>query len=214
MKEMIWQNGILLFPLLLLSVIGGTVIIERGLFFWKIRPRSREGMTTALGLFGKSTAKDVLSHFSDKEGSPAYQLLYTALSTRTRTVPRLFQQRLENFRDRQLDKMERRLPILSGIANLATLMGLFGTVAGMISAFSRMSATGSSDPTELAGGISQALVTTAAGLAVAIPVMLAQHLFEALEERHADQMEEVLTECLTKGGVSYARPRENQAASR
>ena len=73
--------------------------------------------------------------------------------------------------------MERFVPHLQNIANVATLIGLLGTVLGMISSFLNMRSSGSTDITALAGGISQALVTTAAGLSVAIPSSLFYHIF-------------------------------------
>ncbi len=109
--------------------------------------------------------------------------------------------------------MEKHFPILLGIGNISTLLGLFGTVSGMITAFSRMTETGNSDPYVLAGGISRALVTTAAGLVVAIPTMAAHHVLEALADRHADEMEEVVTECIAYSGVSYARTREQKTTN-
>ena len=212
MSELIGANWIILTPIIILSVAALGVIIERTLFFLRIRPGSESFFTQTIGGISNIPAENLLNQLSDYSESPAVKLLDFALTTQVRKVPQIYKQRLEALRDRQLDKMERNLPILNGIGNVATLMGLFGTVSGMIRAFSRMNETGNSDPYILAGGISQALITTAAGLAVAIPAMLANHLFEAVVDRHAEQMDEVVNECLSISGVQYARKRESKSS--
>lgn len=210
MKELIGANWLILTPIIILSVFAVAVIIERSVLFYKYRPGSGSVFSEALGKIGKFPNEHIMGLFAESDKSPEKELLAFALTTRVRAVPQLYKQRLESLRDRYLDRMERHLPILNGIGNVATLMGLFGTVAGMITAFSIMNETGNSDPYILAGGISKALVTTAAGLAVAIPAMLANHLFEAVVDRHAEQMEEVVTECLSLSGVQYARKKESK----
>jgi biopolymer transport protein ExbB len=212
MKDLIGANWLILTPIIILSIAAVAVIIERIVYFFRIRPGSGVILTEALSKIGKYTTGQIIEQFPVHNSSPAKELLGFALTTRIRAVPQLYKQRLEALRDRHLDRMERNLPILSGIGNVATLMGLFGTVSGMITAFSIMNETGNSDPYVLAGGISQALVTTAAGLAVAIPAMLAHHLFEAVVDRHAEQMEEVVTECLSISGAQYARKKESKTS--
>jgi biopolymer transport protein ExbB len=212
MNELIGANWLILTPIIILSVAGLALIIERSVYFLKIRSASDSEFSSVLAGIGKLPAEELLKQFKPGNHSPGVELLHSALTTRLRKVPQVYRQRLEALRDRQLDRMERNLPILNGIGNVATLMGLFGTVSGMIKAFSRMNATGNSDPYILAGGISQALVTTAAGLAVAIPAMLANHIFEAVIDRHAEQMDEVVNECLSISGVQYAYKRKSKTS--
>ena len=90
---------------------------------------------------------------------------------------------------RNMVALERHVSYLSSIATIATLLGLLGTVGGMIVSFMNMRASGVSDPTVLAGGISQALITTAAGLSVAIPSLLAYHIFVQITGKAASRME-------------------------
>ena len=213
MGEMILANWPILTPIILLSVAALALILERSFYFREIRSRSGNVLSDALGMIGKYPPEHIMGLFRSDDTSPAKELLSVALNTRIKSVPPLYKQRLESMRDRYLDRMERNLPILQGIGNVATLLGLFGTVSGMITAFSRMTETGNSDPYVLAGGISRALVTTAAGLAVAIPSLAAHHLLEALVDRHADEMEEVVTECIAYNGASYARTRERKTTT-
>ena len=210
MNNLIGANWLILTPIIVLSVAALALIIERTMYYIKIRPAPEETLLEVLHGIGRRSSTDLLEQLSSYSSSPAVKLLSYALKTREIRIPQVYKQRLEALRDRYLDKMERNLPILNGIGNVATLMGLFGTVSGMIKAFSRMSESGNSDPYILAGGISQALVTTAAGLAVAIPALLANHLFEAVVDRHAEQMEEVVSESLSISGVKYASKRESK----
>ena len=213
MSEFIGGNWGILSPIILLSIGAVSVIIERALFFRKIRWKSPDRLPEALGEIGRLPAVEILSILDDTDRSPARELLDFGLTSGVRSIPAVYRQRLEALRDRHLDRMERHLSILPGIGNVATLLGLFGTVSGMITTFSRMNETGSSDPYVLAGGISRALVTTAAGLAVAIPAMFSHHLLEVLVDRHADRMDEVVNECLYKAGAAGARTREPKTAT-
>ena len=77
----------------------------------------------------------------------------------------------------EVGRLEKRLVVLSSVANVAPLLGFFGTVSGMISSFDALAEQGLSNPGAVAAGISEALITTAAGLAVAIPVQLAYNFF-------------------------------------
>ncbi len=107
----------------------------------------------------------------------------------------------------EVELLERHLDFLATIANVAPLLGLLGTVAGMIEVFDVISTHGAGDPKILAGGISKALITTAAGLSVAIPTLfLHSHLLKRshrlllMMEKTALEVLELLVE--QKGGVA------------
>ena len=84
---------------------------------------------------------------------------------------------IENAALFEMGRMERNLVWLATIANVSPLLGFFGTVAGMIKSFDALAEAGLSNPGLVAAGISEALITTAAGLAVAIPAQLAYNFF-------------------------------------
>lgn len=99
------------------------------------------------------------------------------------------------------------LRTLELVAQVAPLLGLFGTVLGMIAAFQALQAAGTSaDPGVLAGGIWEALLTTAAGMGVAIPAAMALTWFEAVAERAGAEIEDVATVVFTRGPVQGGRP--------
>src|SRR5205807_296516 len=102
----------------------------------------------------------------------------------------------------ELRHLESHLRGLEMIANIAPLLGLLGTVSGMIAAFERLSAAGVRiDPGQLAGGIWVALLTTAAGLAVATPALAAHYLVDGGVERQRAAMKDMALRVLALGGV-------------
>lgn len=104
----------------------------------------------------------------------------------------------ERLANRQLARLRRHFRVLEATAQIAPLLGLFGTVLGMMSAFQTLQAAGAdADPAALAGGIWVALTTTAVGLAVAIPAGLALYWFEGRLERETGIMESALSEVFT-----------------
>lgn len=108
-------------------------------------------------------------------------------------LPRLPKVRLDNLKRvaaLTLEQVEKRLRVLAAIAHLAPLVGLLGTVIGMVVAFAQIqSLQGAVKPADLAGGIWEALLTTVFGLMVAIPSMAAFHAFEAHADKIASRME-------------------------
>ncbi len=207
MKDLLMANWIILTPVFFLSVLMLALVIAKSVFFYRIRWKRPDVLPGILARVGQHSSAVLLKKLEQSDFSPAVSLLRKGLLLRETHSQDQCRERLEALRDHALDRMERYVSLLSGVGNVATLLGLFGTVSGMITAFSRMNATGISDPYVLAGGISRALVTTAAGLAVAIPASLAQHFFDMLVERHAERMERVISACLYRSGGSHARAR-------
>jgi biopolymer transport protein ExbB len=89
-------------------------------------------------------------------------------------------------------RLERFLPSIAVLATVSPLLGLLGTVTGMITTFNTIAAYGSSDPRLLSGGISEALITTEAGLIIAIPVMLIHSLLSSRVDRITEEMEKAI----------------------
>jgi len=100
-----------------------------------------------------------------------------------------------------LSRARAGLRMLDLVVTIAPLLGLFGTVLGMIAAFQTLQETGAqADPSALAGGIWEALLTTAAGMGVAIPASMALSWFESVVERVQGDMEDLATRIFTRGG--------------
>src|SRR5690606_11674431 len=145
---------------------------------------------------GSADALTCLQHLRD----PAAELLRHALRhlQRRKLDAQQLQDELTRFAQAQLHQLRAFLRPLEVIANLAPLLGLFGTVIGMIEAFQAMQQAGAQvDPSVLSGGIWVALLTTAVGLAVAMPAVLLHSWLERLTERTAARMQDSVARLFT-----------------
>ena len=123
-----------------------------------------------------------------EQNSPLGKLLAAGLANRHR--PReILMERLEDTGRHVVYELERFLNTLGTIAGVSPLLGLLGTVGGIIKAFNAINAGGSGDPRMLSGGIAQALITTAAGLCVAIPALVAYRYLRGRVDRIVIEME-------------------------
>jgi biopolymer transport protein ExbB len=180
-----------MYPLLAFSVVSIAVILERTVFFLSSRARSIHTVEELAALYKecgdwKSAARSFAEHRKHVYFLPIIAVYFDALNeTPRRAEERLFAQAKEIVMVN-----ERRLPILASIAAIAPLFGLFGTVLGMIEVFQRLAALGGrADVALLSDGIWVALITTAFGLFVAIPSLLAHHYFSRLAGGRSDYME-------------------------
>ncbi len=185
-------------PLLVLSIASLTIIIDRLIYLSSIKEDSV--LTRRAGALYTSGKYDATLEALGESRVPESALLRYAATNRF-ALEEQMRLRLELIARNRLALMEKRVSYLATIANVATLAGLLGTVTGMIRAFSVMSSTQSSNPYVLAGGISQALVTTAAGLIVAIPSLLFYHYFVETITRRGEHFERLVAEILTNKGV-------------
>jgi biopolymer transport protein ExbB len=168
--ELIKAGGWVMLPIILLAVLALAIILER---FWSLR--RKEVLPPGLGEEVREWARgrvldpkhiDVL-----RKNSPLGELLAAGLDVRHR--PReLIKERIEDVGRHVAHRMERFLNTLGTIAAVTPLLGLLGTVFGMIEMFLDILTAGVGDANRLAGGIGQALISTAAGLCVAIPAVM------------------------------------------
>ncbi len=194
------SGGVLLVPIGLLSLAAVALIIEKALHLYRIRdPRDdlTERTIQALREKGGAGARLLLQ---DAVSPEARVLLAGLGGGRTSRAER--EARMEAQATRRMDELEGRVGYLSSIASLATLLGLLGTVTGMISSFMNMQSSGISDPAVLAGGISQALITTAAGLSVAIPCLFGHAVFSRVIGKWATRMEMAAAELAVYFGTA------------
>lgn len=195
MKELILKNIFALIPIILLSVISLTLIISKLVYFFSIRVLREDKITQALYELLKGNYQTAMDGIS-KDRSPTADIIRyegLLLGEGNRAV---FSHKVEAFAQRKIFEMEKNVTYLSSIANVATLLGLLGTVIGMIFTFYDMMVSKSSDPYTLAGGISQALITTAAGLITAVPAILFYSIFISIIKRHISFMESSSSEIL------------------
>lgn len=178
MLDLIIKGGVVLWTITLLSIIAIVIVIERYLYFSRIR-------TDEDKLFQRVKAAIAKGHFDealaicDASPSPFGSLLRTGIEHRERSP----YERKEALRDtaaQEVPRLEKNIGTLGTIAHIAPLLGLLGTVTGNIEAFGVLGRFGSvGDPSILAKGISEALITTAAGLMVAIPATMLYNMLTA-----------------------------------
>jgi biopolymer transport protein ExbB len=187
MWEIVRAGGPFMWPILLCSVIAVAIIAER---LWtlqerRVMPPELTRRVWQLVENGQVNEK-VIAALQDN--SPLGKILATGLSNRHR--PReVMMERLEDAGRHVVHELERFLNTLGTIAAVSPLLGLLGTVTGIIKAFNALSAGGIGDPRALSGGISEALITTAAGLCVAIPALIAFRYLRGRVDAHVVQME-------------------------
>jgi biopolymer transport protein ExbB len=185
------QGGWVMYPLLAFSVIVLAVILERAIFYLSSRARSVRVVEELAALYKEwGDWKAAAGRFAENKKRVYFIPLVTAYFDALDETPQSAEERLFAQAKEIVMVNERRLPILSSLAAAAPLFGLFGTVLGMIEVFQRLAALGGrADVALLSGGIWVALLTTAFGLLIAIPSLLAHHYFSRLAGGRSDYME-------------------------
>jgi biopolymer transport protein ExbB len=187
--EILVSGGPVMIPIALCSVIALAYAVERWLHLmpWKLGKRGFEG--ELLGAIEQGGVERGLSLCREQPTALA-RVMHTALARAG--APFLEREKqVEDAGQREVRRMAANLRPLVVVAMIAPLLGLLGTVWGIIVAFSGIASGGLGKPEMLANGISQALVTTAAGLAVAIPSQAAYYYFRGRIDRFARRVEEL-----------------------
>ena len=187
MFEIIKSGGWMMFPIILCSIGAMAIIVER---FWslqryKILPPDLVPQVWKLSR-DKKLDIGVLNRL--KISSPLGCVLAAGLANRYHGRD-VMKECIEESGRKVVHDLERYLNTLGTIATISPLLGLLGTVFGMIDIFSSLMEHGSGDPSVLAGGISVALITTAAGLTVGIPSLIFHRYFERLVDEYLVDME-------------------------
>lgn len=174
------KGGLIFFILSLLSIFSITIIFYKLILFTQIRKKNFIKLEERIQL---GTSKKVFSNElqENKNKNILSSMLYTltSLSNDKSLDGSEKKEKLKVIISEHIRKLDQFLPTLEIISNVSPLMGLLGTVIGMINSFNKLEIGGSLvDPSLLAGGIWTALLTTAIGLVVAIPALVAHHFFE------------------------------------
>ena len=171
MLEIVQAGGWLMLPIVACSVIAVGIVLER---LWTLQ-RKRvlpKGVATEVWEWVRHNQLDSKHIQTLHDSSPLGEVLAAGLANRHAPRDEL-KEAIEDAGRHAVHGLERYLSPLGTIAAISPLLGLLGTVSGMIRAFTAITTQGVGNPTVLAGGISEALITTAAGLAVAIPSLIA-----------------------------------------
>jgi biopolymer transport protein ExbB len=191
--EFLLKAGPLLWPIVLCSIIGLAIFLERAYVLFHYGKSQRELLPRLVALVGSGKNEEAAALCRDHQG-PVTNIVGTYLRSR-HLAPEEREQILSVSGNRELHRLERGLRGLAVIARIAPLLGLLGTVMGLVQAFLAVSTMqGPPDPSVLASGIWQALLTTVAGLVVAIPAILSHEWLQSRLDEIALAMEQALAE--------------------
>ncbi len=187
--EWLQTGGLLVWPILLVGVIALGLVIERFYSLSRIRGNSDRNMQTILRMVQEGKWQECRDFCREKSEFPTCRIIghtLTHLGATREIIENAFQEGLL----KELPRLERFLPTLGVLAAIAPLLGLLGTVTGMINTFQIITLYGTGDPRMMSGGISEALITTQLGLVVAVPIMLLHHVLERRVDGIIGDMEE------------------------
>ena len=188
MFELVQAGGWLMAPIILCSVVALAIVVERA---WSLRQRR----VVPPGLVKQAWQKAAQGEVTEEQirrlraDSPLGRILAVGLLNRDRDR-QIMKEAIEESGRAVTHELDRFLTALGTIAAISPLLGLLGTVVGMISVFTTITNLGVGNPAELAGGISQALITTAAGLSVAIPSLIFYRHFRSKVDALTVEMEQ------------------------
>ncbi len=180
--DVLIKGGPVMVPLVACSIISLAVSIERFIFWKPIR--SKEPVEKMLDLVEKQDFTQA-QQLGQSSALPTARVLAASLSHRNASLPKA----LEVSAQAEIPVLKRRLTVLDTIITLAPLLGLLGTITGMISSFGIMSEAGLGQPHAVTGGVAEALIATATGLLIAILTLIPYNYFSNRAERELEEIE-------------------------
>ena len=187
MWQMFLKGGPVMYPLLLCSILVITIAIERLWFFFSHHGDTDEIKRVVLRLLEKDAPLDAIQYLQ-RINHPVARVLQAGLVSYGKDISEM-EQNLKDCGEMEIRRMERGLGLLNSIITAAPLLGLLGTVFGIIKSFEILSVTeGLPSMTAISRGIAEALFTTAAGLIIAIPSLFILHWLNNFVQRRIDQM--------------------------
>ncbi len=211
MWEIVRAGGPLMWPIIACSVIALAIFVER---LWTLQanrviPPDRLQRVRLLVEADQVNDKVIAALERD---SPLGRVLAAGLANRHRSRA-IMMERLQDTGRHVVHELERFLNALATIASISPLLGLLGTVTGIIKAFDAINSGGMGDPRMLSAGISEALLTTAAGLLVAIPALIAYRYLRGRVDRIVIDMEKSAIELVDIVESAAAGPRTPESSS-
>jgi biopolymer transport protein ExbB len=182
-------GGIVMYPLLIFSIVVVTLAIERCYFWFKIGSRQQPLVRTVLDLYQQQSPL-VIDRLKREQDLPIARIFLSAIAIEDAS-PEEFRLAMESEAHQELPLLRRFNNIFDAAIGLAPLFGLLGTILGLINSFSalKIGTGGGSGTSTVVAGISEALVSTASGLVVAILASICANLFRGLYQRQLAQIQ-------------------------
>jgi len=203
MLEILVQGRWFMIPLLACSVLATAVLIDRALAFWANRKiDTRSLRANVLELLARDRVADAAVLCANTPGPISAVLLkglqsyakHKELGASSEAITNIMEKAMDDFALHAMSAVEKRLGILSTIGNAAPLLGMAGTVTGMIFSFAELRQ--GTDSAGVALGISEALITTATGLIIALYAVIPYHIFTSSAGQIDLEIEEAVSELL------------------
>ena len=188
MFDLIVKGGIFMYPIIFCSIVALGIFLER---LWVLRRKHiipEAFIRNVEELLKKQKISDAV--FLCQSDTSSIAKIFLAGLRSTQKGMWLVKEAIEERGSREATTLEKNVGILSTVANLTPLLGLLGTVSGMIKTFNAISVHGIGNPAPLAGGIAEALITTAAGLCIAIPTLVCYRFLKDKANALIFEMEE------------------------
>ncbi len=196
--ELIFAGGPIMVPIIICSVIAFGIVLEKSIYFFRIRTDTYKLKTEVFELLKNNEIKEAVD-LCDSSPSPVAKILKTGV-LKFGDSREAIKEGMEDTSLFEIPKLERRFTALATIAHITPLLGLLGTVTGMAGSFHSIQVRATSlspvTPGDLAGGIWEALLTTVAGLLVAIPTFVAYNYLTSRTNHFVLEMERAATELL------------------
>lgn len=187
-------GGPLMWVLLAMSITAVAIILDRTYFFFRReRSHNRNFERDIVNSVQNGDIEKAITICEKEKNSVGYVVLGFLSRCEKNRDFHYYDQLLKEIAFDEIGSLEKRLHLLGLIGNTATMVGLLGTVTGMIKAFKNLATFGAGDPTIVAGGISEALITTAGGLFIAIPTIFAYNIFSKKIENAEGDIDKITT---------------------
>ena len=189
MLDLFIKGGPVMYPLLLCSIISLTVVIERAIFWIGVGMRKNHALVDeVLELSRKGDWETIRLHAG---GSKNYviRVLISGILHRGYSLSKA----MESAAADEIDRMGKFMGVLDTMITVAPLLGILGTVTGIIESFNMIGSSGIENPQAITGGVAEALITTAAGLIIAIGTIFPYNYYNSLIEKAAKTIEKYAT---------------------
>ncbi len=204
MLRTLLEGGYLMIPLVVCSILTLAVLLDRGYaFYLHSKTDTRSLRAKVLSLLGEDKVEEAAALCANTP-SPVSAVILAGLqayakhrqrATRPETLMSIMEKAMDDYAQHAMSAVEKRFNVLSTVGSAAPLFGMTGTVTGMIASFSELSRAGV-EASGVAAGISEALITTASGLLIALAAVIPYNIFLAMSQKIELEIEEASSELL------------------
>lgn len=175
--EFIMRGGFMMYPLLLSALIALTVILERFYIFFRVY-RTPEGLVSKVLKLVHSNQLKEADQLCQSQATPVAAVLAAGIEHFANPVAEM-ELSMKNQAEQWIPLLERRIEVIDTVITAAPLMGLLGTITGMMASFRVLSEKGVNEPNAITGGVAEALIATATGLVIALLCLVAYNYLSA-----------------------------------